>query len=166
MEDRERARLVGLTVAAMMLAVGWDLVGKVWPTSSAPPPPVRTDSSVSAPPPTPTRSEVGTAAPHVDSAALGALDVVARADIRRRIRESFPLTYLRDIVAESGDSMLHRWDDRVRHPVRVHLGSDTIANFRPAFLDAIRAAFARWGETGVPVRFDLSADSSGADVRF
>lgn len=104
--------------------------------------------------------------PSADTSGPGYLDLVARAEIRRRIRASYPLTYLRDVVNESSDSMLHRWDDRVARPIRVYLASDTIENFRPSFVDAVRTAFARWDGTGVPVRFDLNADSADAEVRF
>jgi hypothetical protein len=101
-----------------------------------------------------------------ESGGASSLDIVARADMRRRIRSSFPLTYLSIIVAESSDSMLHRWDDRVGRPVHVYLARGKAANFRPEFLDAVRGAFARWEETGLPVRFDLAADSADAEVRF
>lgn len=102
----------------------------------------------------------------VESGGPSFLDLAARADIRRRVRDSYPLTYLSVIVAESSDSMLHRWDDRVGRPVRVYLARGRAANFRPEFLDAVRAAFARWQDAGVPVRFDCAADSADAEVRF
>src|SRR5438309_712821 len=35
-----------------------------------------------------------------------------------------------------------------------------------SFLDAVRGAFQRWQEVGVPVRFNLDADSTSAEVRF
>lgn len=165
MEDRQRTQLVGAVIALMVLAVGWDLVGRLSPTRP-PPPPAHVDSTPPPPQPTPTTSRAGSGMPIADTTGPGYLDLVARADMRRRIRASYPLTYLRDVVAESSDSMLHRWDDRVGRPVRVYLSNDTIENFRPAFLDAVRAAFARWADTGVPVRFDLNADSSAAEVRF
>jgi hypothetical protein len=101
-----------------------------------------------------------------ESIGPGYLDLLARAEIRRRIRASFPYTYLRTIVAASSDSMLRRWDDRVVRPVRVFLASDTVNSFQPAFLDAVRSAFSRWEQVGVPVRFDLGADSADAEVRF
>src|SRR3989441_5502171 len=50
-------------------------------------------------------------------------------------------------------------------PVRVYFPPTTVANFQPAFLDAVRSAFQRWQEAGVPVRFNLDADSSSAEVR-
>ncbi len=94
------------------------------------------------------------------------LDLLARAEVRRRIRASAGLTYLNEIVAATSDSVLHRWDERVTTPVRVFLPPGVVANFQPAFLDAVRNAFGRWEEAGVPVRFDLDADSASAEVRF
>src|SRR3989441_11570709 len=50
--------------------------------------------------------------------------LLARSETRRRIRASAGYTYLNEVVAESGDSMLHRWDNRIFTPVRVFLGPD------------------------------------------
>lgn len=86
--------------------------------------------------------------------------------MRRRIRAAAGGTYLNEIVAESQDSMLHRWDERERRPVRVYLPAGRVANFQPGFLDAVRSAFQRWEGVGIPVRFDLTADSADAEVRF
>jgi hypothetical protein len=97
---------------------------------------------------------------------LSYFDQMARSDSRRRIRESAGYTYLSEVVAESADSALHRWDDRAARPVRVYLRAGPVANFQSAFLDAVRDAFERWSGTGVPVRFDLDADSAQAEVRF
>ncbi len=94
------------------------------------------------------------------------LVLMARSEARRRIRASAGLTYLNDIVAESQDSMLHRWDNRIMRPVRVFLAPGTVANFQPSFLTAVRRAFERWLDAGVPVRFNLDADSTAAEVRF
>jgi hypothetical protein len=94
------------------------------------------------------------------------LVLLARAEARRRIRASAGLTYLNDIIQAAGDSMLHRWDNRILRPVRVYLPPGTVANFQPVFLDAVRQAFARWQDAGVPVRFNVDADSATAEVRF
>lgn len=95
------------------------------------------------------------------------LDQLARSEMRRRIRASAGVTYLNEIVAASQDSFLHRWDNRVSDPVRVYLPAGTVANFQPAFLDAVRAAFARWEGVGVPVRFTFVADTlDNPEVRF
>ena len=93
-------------------------------------------------------------------------ELLARSETRRRIRASTGLTYLNEVVAATGDSMLHRWDDRLRRPVRVYLATGTAANFQPQFLGAVGDAFQRWQEAGVPVRWDLAADSAAAEVRF
>jgi len=93
-------------------------------------------------------------------------ELLARSETRRRIRASAGLTYLNEVVAATGDSMLHRWDDRLHRPVRVYLATGTAANFQPPFLGAVRDAFQRWQEAGVPVRWDLAADSAAAEVRF
>src|SRR6266566_5866620 len=106
--------------------------------------------------------------PPVDGGSNGTsyMVLLARSETRRRIRASAGLTYLTDIVAESQDSMLHRWDNRIQNPVRVYVAPGRVANYRPGFVDAIHRAFGRWEEAGVPVRFNLDADSSAAEVRF
>lgn len=167
MEERARARLVSALIAFMVLAVGWNLFAKL----RTAPADVRQPLDTGAPSPvseapTGTRSEAGAEVASSDTGGPGYLDLVARADMRRRIRASAPFTYLNDIVAASNDSMLHRWDGRATNPVRVYLARGTVANFQPAFLDAIRAAFQRWAAAGVPVRFDVTGDSGNAEVRF
>ena len=91
---------------------------------------------------------------------------MAHAQTRSRIRASAGVTYLNEMFAASSDSMLHRWDNRILRPVQVFLGPDTVVNFQPGFLDMVRSAFQRWEATGIPVRFDLTADSAAAEVRF
>ena len=104
--------------------------------------------------------------PPADPGGPSYMVLLARSEIRRRIRASAGLTYLNDIVAASADSALHRWDNRTTPPVRVFLTAATVANFQPAFLAAVRGAFERWEQAGVPVRFALDADSASAEVRF
>jgi predicted Zn-dependent protease len=95
---------------------------------------------------------------------LSYVEQMARAESRRRIRASAGYTYLDEVVAASGDSGLHRWDGRMQRAIRVHVESSTVANYRPAMVEAVRAAAARWEEAGIPVRFDLDADSARAEV--
>jgi hypothetical protein len=104
------------------------------------------------------------AAPPASEADRGYLVQLARAETRRRIRASAGTAYLHDFLASSADSMLHRWDNRVTNPVRVHLSVGRAANYRAEFADVLREAFARWEATGVPVRFNLLADSASAEV--
>src|SRR5438876_950471 len=70
------------------------------------------------------------------------------------------------IIERPGDSMRQRWGDRLHRPVRVYLATGTAANCQPPFLGAVRDACQRWQEAGVPVRWDLAADSAAAEVRF
>ncbi len=164
MEERTRSRVIAGLVGLMVLAVGWNIVAKRLPARVSTP--VSGEPTAPPPPPPPSRSQSGTQVQSAEPAGPGYLDMMARAQIRRRIRASAPLAYLDHVVAESSDSMLHRWDDRFAFPVRVYLAPDTITNFQLAFLDAIRAAFQRWEQAGVPVRFSLAADSGTAEVRF
>jgi len=113
----------------------------------------------------PATSPPPTVMPPVGSGGPSYIVLLARSEIRRRIRASAGSTYLNEIVAASTDSILHRWDGRVATPVRVYFPPTTVANFQPAFLDAVRSAFQRWQEAGVPVRFNLDADSGSAEVR-
>ncbi|HET7249752.1 MAG TPA: matrixin family metalloprotease [Gemmatimonadales bacterium] len=168
MDERQRSGLIGIIIVVLLLAVGWDMVRRLIPHAAPRPAPAHVDSAPAEPdqPQPQTRATAGTGMPSADTSGPGILELAARADIRRRIRDSYPLTYLRDVVGESSDSMLHRWDDHSVRPVRVYLATDTIANFRPAFLDAVRTAFGRWGDVNLPVRFDLTADSTSAEVRF
>ena len=92
------------------------------------------------------------------------IDLLARSETRRRIRSSGSSTYLGDMLAASDDSMLRRWDSRSGAPIRVYFAPTYAANFKPAFLDAIRSAFGEWTNAGVPVRFDFNGDSTNAEV--
>ncbi len=96
----------------------------------------------SAPPPT--------VLPPVGAGGPSYIVLLARSEIRRRIRASAGSTYLNDILLASPDSMLHRWDGRMSTPVRVFFPPTTVANFQPSFL---------------AVRFTLDADSGSAEVR-
>lgn len=166
MAERNISPLVAGAVALLVLAVVWDAVRGARRPSPAPPhvavaaetvvvPPVRRDTFA------------GRSVPSRDTASsMSYMDQLARSDTRRRIRASAGIAYLSDALAISTDSMLRRWDNRIANPVRVWLPPGTAANYQPAFLDAVRSAFARWSETGVPVRFDLTADSVTAEVRF
>jgi predicted Zn-dependent protease len=136
------------------------------PATQAPPPPP--------PPPPPTaQAPVATTTTEGSAGAASAgggvrqptyFDLLARSETRRRIRLSGNSTYLGDMLAASDDSMLRRWDNRIQTPVRVWFASTHAANFKPAFLDQIRAAFGEWVNAGVPVRFDFVTDSTEAEV--
>ncbi len=180
--DRRLSVFVALVVALLAVAGLWSaFVRPSGRTRAAPPdgpvvlvpaettrpaPAVQPPSPAPAPAPAaPAPAPAPVTVPGTDAGGPSYIVLLARSEIRRRIRASAGLTYLNEVVAASSDSALHRWDDRLSSPVRVYLPTATVANFQPAFLDAVRSAFARWEGAGVPVRFALDADSANADVR-
>jgi hypothetical protein len=92
------------------------------------------------------------------------IDLLARSETRRKIRSSGSSTYLGEMIEVSGDSMLRRWENRQTTPIRVYFAPTHAANFQPAFIPAIKQAFALWIDAGVPVRFDFDGDSTNAEV--
>jgi len=169
MAERRFSQLLAVVVTLLVIAVLWDMVNdsrRVPPAPASAPvvEPVATLVPPPAPPPD-TQTQAGRVEPSNADIGPGYLEQLARAEARRQIRGSARTAYLNDIFAKSPDSILHRWDNRIRTPVRVYLGPGAVANYQPAFLNAVRAAFGRWQETAVPIRFDLSADSNSAEVR-
>jgi matrixin len=171
--DRHRlSTLVATVVVLTALGVVWDMVRRA--TRHRPPDPQRvaaeTPQGPAYEPPGPPAPPLP--APGAESQGLqpperepSNMELAARAQARRQIRASAGLTYLNEILAASADSVLHRWDNRVRWPVRVHVAAGGAPDYQPAFLDAVRDAVRIW-EGVVPVRFDLIADSVTAEVRF
>ena len=179
--ERRLSILISAAVAFVLLTALWNAFvrpahpARTGAAADAPLVLVPADSSVRAasPAPAPAPAPIPAApasvppitGPGGDAAGPSYMVLLARAEIRRRIRASAGLTYLNDIVAASSDSELHRWDNRSARPVRVYLPTAAVANFQPAFLDAVRTAFQGWEQAGVPVRFTLDADSASAEVR-
>jgi len=178
MDDRRISTLVAAVIVFVVLGILFDVTRRSMrrpAAAEAPVPALAPADSPPARPPAAADTVVAPARPPGESlpgasrgadpaaAASSYMELVARAETRRQIRASAGVTYLSEIVAASGDSMLHRWDNRVTRPVRVHLAPGRAANFQPAFLDAVRAALRTW-ESAVPVRFAETADSSAAEV--
>jgi YD repeat-containing protein len=174
MVEVSSSRLIAGVAALIVLAVMWDVFtsrhGEPAGAAPANPPaaaPADSALRASGGAPAANRASQGTSRPDSGGQSEpGYMEQLARSETRRRIRSSGETTYLNEIVAESQDSSLHRWDNRGLNPVRVYLGPGTVANYRPEFLDAIRTAFQQWQQTGVPVTFDLTADTSRAEVVF
>lgn len=173
MDPRRLRQLLAIVATVAVLAVLWDVMNDA---TSRPPAPVEPITVVTtAPAPAEpsggrdSQSQAGSVEPAPAATDPGAggpgyMELLARAEARRQIRESGRYTYLSDILAKSPDSVLHRWDNRIFTPVRVYLPRGLVANYQPAFLDAVRDAFKRWETADVPVRFDLYADSTSAEV--
>jgi hypothetical protein len=75
-----------------------------------------------------------------------------------------PGTYIDRILADR-DSTIERWPNRVAEPLRVWIDStSTIDGAEAGFAGAVRAAFADWASTGIPIRFAYVGRPSEADV--
>ena len=182
MLERRVLALASGVVVFLLAAMLWNAFARPHPRSSLAAKPVTTSAesvttastaTAAAPPPAQPPSPAPTGGPPpppglpgMDAGGPSYIVMLARSEIRRRIRASATLTYLNEIVAASPDSALHRWDGRVETPVRVSLVGAQVANFQPAFLDAVRGALERWRQAGVPVQWNLDADSAMAEVRF
>lgn len=164
-------RLTGLIAAAAVLIVlfiFWD-VFRPEPRAASSPEPAAESVAAAAPPvaPPPPTSSQGAAVPAATVPGANEptyIELLARSETRRRIRASGSTTYLADMLAVSEDSMLRRWENRNAEPVRVFFAPTHAANFKPEFLDAIRAGFSQWSSAGVPVRFDFNGDSTNAEI--
>jgi predicted Zn-dependent protease len=181
MADRRPSPIIGALAFAIVAIVVWRLAVHHTPPrpavpqhhlpASRPAGPARDSlgAQISATPESGSAAPPGPANP-MDTVVMnepqGYFDQLARAQTRRQLRASAGTTYLNEIVAASSDSALHRWDHRERDPVRVYLSGDTIENFQPAFVDAVRAALARWEQVQLPVRFEYVEDSTRAEVLF
>jgi len=85
-------------------------------------------------------------------------------EVRRRLEQGATGTYISDVLFEH-DSALARWPDRVERPLRVWIDADPpLEGWNLDFEGQVRAAFAAWTETDIPVRFVFVADSADADV--
>jgi len=163
-------RLTGMIAAAAVLIVlfiFWDAFRPNPRPRSSEPEVERISAEPALPPPAP---PVAPPASTSQGSATSAgreptyVELLARSETRRRIRSSGTTTYLGEMLEQSGDSMLRRWENRTTNPIRVWFAPTYAANFKPEFLDAIRRAFGEWTSAGVPVRFDFGGDSTNAEV--
>ena len=94
-------------------------------------------------------------------------DVSARRDlddIRRRLREGSPGTYVDELLLQR-DSALARWPDRRNRPLRVWIKpQSTTTDFSVGYTDIVRAAYEEWALTGIPLMFTFVHDSAKADI--
>jgi matrixin len=85
-------------------------------------------------------------------------------EIRRRLREGAPGTYVNELLLQR-DSALARWHDRRSNPLRVWVQPDTpTADFSAGYPEIVRTAFDEWASTGIPLTFVFVRDSAKADV--
>ena len=73
-------------------------------------------------------------------------------------------TYLDELLVRT-DSALTRWPAHPERPVRYWVQSGAgLDEWTPAHVRQVRAAFAAWQDTGIPVHFAPTADSARADI--
>ncbi len=76
-----------------------------------------------------------------------------------------PGTYIDRLLVDR-DSTIERWPDRVGDPLHIWIDStSTICGAQGGFPGAVRAAFAEWASTGIPLRFAYVSSENGADIR-
>ena len=163
--ERRLTAMIAAAAVLIVLFIMWDIFRPAAPPAPPPEAYTTTDPGDAA-----SSSSQGTTAPATPTVISPTReptynDLLVRSETRRRIRANAGSTYLNEILAASPDSILRRWDDRgIQSPVRVWFAPTFAANFQPAFIDAIRRAFSQWSGAGVPVQFDLNADSTNAEV--
>jgi hypothetical protein len=175
MVERRLTGMIAAAAALMIILIFWDAFRPKHPRRAVQPhaPTMAVSTPAQIPPPAPPPAPVpvpqagmtlteGTETPS-EPREPTYIEMLARAETRRRIRASGTGTYLAEMVASS-DSTLRRWDNRERSPIRVWIAPSTVSNFQPAFIAAVRGAFDTWTSVGVPVRFDFEADSEQAEV--
>jgi predicted Zn-dependent protease len=87
-----------------------------------------------------------------------------REALRRAIRMRATGTYISEIL-RSRDSALVRWPDRHGTPLRVWIQPlSYVADWTPHYIYEVHAAFVAWDTLGLPVRFEVVADSADATV--
>jgi hypothetical protein len=85
-------------------------------------------------------------------------------DTRRRIASGMAGTYIDELLV-ARDSAISRWPDRVSRPLRVFVREgETLEQWNPDFLSAVRDAFDTWTQAGIPVHFSFVRDSASADI--
>lgn len=76
-----------------------------------------------------------------------------------------PGTYIEELL-DDRDSTIERWPDHLTQPLRVWIDSSTmLSGVQALFPTAVRAAFAEWASTGIPLEFAYVASPRDADIR-
>jgi predicted Zn-dependent protease len=157
MSGLHASRLVVPTVAAVIvLALLWDAIGRRRAH--------RETAPAGAPAPDSGGATVASAsgpAPEADAApGRGPAD---RAAVRDRISAESSGSYLVQMVA-GADSIVRHWGSRGGRPIRVAVVPWTAAGYRDDYAAAVQWAIVRWNGVGLPVQFESTRDSAGADV--
>lgn len=94
-----------------------------------------------------------------DSSKTPMIDLLARAEARRRIHAASAQTYFDSLFAET-DSVLRRWSDNSFVIGIVSSGTSV----DPALLDMVRGAVAAWERVAPDIQFRIAMDTMGAQI--
>jgi len=86
-----------------------------------------------------------------------------RAAVRERLRFEAAGSYLAQTVV-AGDSLVRHWGVRGGRPIRVAVVPGAAIGYREEYSGAVEWAVVRWNGVGLPVQFETTRDSSGAEV--
>ena len=119
---------------------------------------VRRTASADLPASTPVRVEVATPS-------VAPVQQRDDAEIRARLNDGAPGTYIREILVQQ-DQMLLRWPERRLDALRVWIEPvSDVPNWNPQYPLVAEHVFGEWQEAGFPIRFDLQRDSAGAAIQ-
>jgi len=103
------------------------------------------------------------AAPVAAGSRTPTLDRLARLAVRQQLGREHERTYLDSLLATT-DSVVRRWPDRGRAPLKVALLEGGPQGYSPHMATLVRQALARWSDAGVGVGFVEVSDTSAADI--
>lgn len=94
----------------------------------------------------------------------GATQRVAPSELRARVGNLSPGTYIGDVLLAQ-DSALYHWPERMADAVRVFIApGEAVPGWDPATPGMTRDVFDEWSEAGFPLRFAFIYDSTSADI--
>lgn len=93
----------------------------------------------------------------------GSADPWVRLATRRRLREERDHVYLDSLVVDA-DSLIRRWPEATKTPLRIAVVPGGVDGFRPEMADLARAAFQAWAGLGLGFQFTEVSDTSGAEI--
>lgn len=96
-------------------------------------------------------------------ASTPALDMLVRAEARRRIARAGSAIYL-DSLLQEGDSLLRRWPERPGEPVTVGFVRDSFFTAMRVDERAIREALTQWQDARIGPTFTVVPDPEAANI--
>jgi len=72
-------------------------------------------------------------------------------------------TYLDEMLTVR-DGIVSRWPERLREPLLVWIQDAALPDYRSSHPILVREAFQRWANTGIPMAFAFTLDSSAAEI--